>query len=344
LLVSPLGKKFKKVFVDEFHDIINCHPNRKIKWKGLAEQFSKMNIQIVLLSATMPPHRFELFIKPFGIKAKDLVKIRSSTNRPEIGMHVIPVHPIAARQSLSRLVLALRQRLEEEERMLVFFYSQTDAETFADQHRFAVYHSELWQAGNTKAFNLDLWDRGESKVMACTTAFAQGIDRSNVRYVVIFRPAYGLIVNNQMMGRAGRDGRESHVFFVTDANQIVTFRGVRGGQEQCLEELHDMVHGNECRRYTTMVCMDGMDFATRCTENPPSVPCDICDPNSPMQQFAMEAIETPFEPLPVLANASNAGANVLQTAPPALVQASLLQQTIPGVAVSLTVSVSSVSH
>jgi superfamily II DNA helicase RecQ len=334
LLVSPLGKKFSKVFVDEFHDILNCHPNRVSKWKILAKQFSKMNMQIVLLSATMPPHCLDIFIKPFCIKAKDLAKLRSSTNRPEIGMHLVPVEPILARRSLTSLVQALNQRLVDEERILVFFGAQADVEIFAKENRCAVYHSQLWQAGNTKSYNLDLWDRGESKVMACTTAFAQGIDRSNVRYVVIFRPTYGLLVNNQMLGRAGRDGKESHVFFVTDASGIASFRGTKAVKSQCVEELDDVVHGNECRRYSTTLCMDGVDLAVRCTDKPRGVPCDVCAPDSPMQRFAMEAINTPLVTSPEASDSN--GTSSVQTAPPAFIPASVLHRSIAADRVSLT--------
>ncbi|KAG1835871.1 hypothetical protein F4604DRAFT_1944010 [Suillus subluteus] len=325
LLMSPLGKKFSRVYVDEFHDVVNCHPNRTVRWKVLAKQFGRMKIQIILLSATMPPHLLNIFVKPFGIKVKDLAKLRSSTNRPEIGMHLIPVQPIAAHESLRKLVHALKERLLDEERMLVFFGSQVDTEFFASQTKCAAYHSNLWQAGNTKAYNLDLWDRGESKVMACTTAFAQGIDRSNIRYVVIFRPTYGLIVNNQMMGRAGRDGEESHVFFVTDADRITTFRGCKTGRENCIEELDDVVHGRECRRYSTMVCMDGIDLATRCTEEPRGVPCDVCSPDGLMQRFAMEAIASPFT---MAKDSSNGGADATEAAPLAFVSAAAFHQTV----------------
>ncbi|KAG2340022.1 P-loop containing nucleoside triphosphate hydrolase protein [Suillus weaverae] len=328
LLMSPLGKKFSRVFVDEFHDILNCHPNRTGKWKVLAKQFSRMNMQIALLSATMPPLCLNIYIKPFGIKSEDLAKYRSSTNRPEIGMHFIPVQPIAARQSLRILVHALKERLLDDERMLVFFSSQGDVQMFGSQTRCAIYHSNLWEAGNTKASNLEMWDRGESKVMACTTAFAQGIDRSHIRYVVIFRPAYGLMVNNQMMGRAGRDGKESHVFFVSDADRITSFRGQKTGQEQCLEELDDMVHGEQCRRYVTTLCMDGIDLATSCGEDPHCMPCDACSPDSPMQRFAMEAIATPFASSE---DASNGGAHAVQTASLAFVPASTLHETVADV-------------
>ncbi|KAG0692218.1 P-loop containing nucleoside triphosphate hydrolase protein, partial [Suillus ampliporus] len=216
LLVSPLGKKFTRFYVDEVHDVLNCHPERAPKWLTLGHQFSKAEVQMILMSGTIPPHRVESYVKPFGIKKSEINEVRSSTNRPEIGIHVVQVEPIAARESLHHLVRTLSNLLGDNDRMLVFFSSQGETEDFSRKARCALYHSDLWEAGNTKAYNLDLWDRGASKVMSCTTAFAQGMDRSNVRYVVIFRPAYGLIVNNQMMGRAGRDGKESHVFFVND--------------------------------------------------------------------------------------------------------------------------------
>ncbi|KAG0696940.1 P-loop containing nucleoside triphosphate hydrolase protein [Suillus ampliporus] len=203
LLVSPLGKKFTRFYVDEVHDVLNCHPERAPKWLTLGHQFSKA--------------------EPFGIKKSEINEVRSSTNRPEIGIHVVQVEPIAARESLHHLVRTLSNLLGDNDRMLVFFSSQGETEDFSRKARCALYHSDLWEAGNTKAYNLDLWDRGASKVMSCTTAFAQGMDRSNVRYVVIFRPAYGLIVNNQMMGRAGRDGKESHVFFVNDRHGASLF-------------------------------------------------------------------------------------------------------------------------
>ncbi|KAG2111476.1 hypothetical protein DEU56DRAFT_919981 [Suillus clintonianus] len=254
------------------------------------------------------------------MKVDNLAQFRSSTNRPEIGMHVVPVQPIIAQQSLGRLVCALNGLLDDDERILVFFCSQVEAETFAVLHKCAVYHSNLWANGNTKAYNLDLWDRGESKVMACTTAFAQGIDRSKVRFVVIFKPAYGLVVNNQMLGRAGRDGRESHVFFVSDVTGIASFKGSKRNQDECLLELDRVVHGPECRRYTNTVCMDGVDLATRCNQEPRGVPCDICDPDSPMQQFAIQALSQE--------QTSISHTPAVQAPPPAFVPASRLAQTM----------------
>jgi hypothetical protein len=280
------------VFVDEFHDVLNCHPGRVVPWKNLAHKFGKLRIQIVLMTGTGPPCRIAHLIKPFGMKTNLITEVRSSTNRPEIGMHVVHLQPIAAKQSLGHLVVALCNRLAAEERMLVFCSSQADAEIFALQAQCAVYHSDLWEAGNTKDDNLKRWDEGGTKVMACTTAFAQGMDRPHVRYVVIFKPSYGLIVNNQMLGRAGRDGKESHVFFLS-VGKGKAFKGP--STDQCVGELDDLVHGKQCRRLTNMLCMDGDHLALRCTDDPRGIYCDICDPHSVMQQLAIESISCPLK-------------------------------------------------
>ncbi|KAG0692522.1 hypothetical protein DFH29DRAFT_882371 [Suillus ampliporus] len=330
-LESPLGNKFKKVFVDEFHDIMNCHPDRVWKWRYLAEKFSEMSKQIILLSATAPPHRLDSFIAPYQIARRDLTVVRSSTNRPEIGMHVVHVPPMAAKQALAHLVRTLNQRLGDEERMLVFFASQGDAEGFALSFKCAVYHSELWVPGNTKADNLDLWDRGESKVMACTTAFAQGIDRSTVRYVVIFRPSYGLLVNNQMLGRAGRDNKESHVFFVTEKGRRMCVGDTKEHKDQCTAELQEVVYGEKCRRYSNTMCMDGEYLARRCNEKPRGIPCDVCAPDSEMQLLALKAIEHPLRSLDGAGTADETkakGASALQQNTPAgFIAASALVKT-----------------
>lgn len=263
-----------------------------------------MRIKIVLMTGTGPPCRIASLIKPFGMKQHLITEVRSSTNRPEIGMHVVRLQPIAARQSLGHLVAALSKRLAAEERILVFCGSQGDAEVFALQAKCSVYHSDLWMAGNTRECNLNRWDSGQTKVMACTTAFAQGMDRPHVRYVVIFKPSYGLIINNQMLGRAGRDGKESHVFFLTDRSK----KASRGpSNDQCMGELDDLVHGTRCRRFTNMLCMDGEFLAVRCMDDPRGVYCDVCDPNSVMQRLAIEAIQNPLRPLDMPEGPSSAG-------------------------------------
>ena len=102
--------------------------------------------------------------------------IRSGTDWPEIGLHTVQLDPLLPEEALSHLVHALKGRLEEDERMLVFFGSCMLAGVFAKKSCCAVFHSHLPACGNTKAYNLNKWDKGEATVMACTSAFTSGVD------------------------------------------------------------------------------------------------------------------------------------------------------------------------
>lgn len=323
LLSSPTGEKFTKVFIDEFHDVVNGHPDRFERWKTLGQQFVRLNTMFVLMSATAPPHLLDDYIKPLGLNAHEITESRSPTNRPEIGMHTIRVSPIKAPQALHSLVLALQSRLVAQDRMLVFFSSIATAASFAKKAKCALYHSELSEDGNTKADNLQSWDSRQSSVMACTTAFAQGVDRSNVRYVIIYKPSYGLVTNNQMLGRAGRDGNEAHVFFLTDQPALQTLCSDIQPTNRCVMELNNVVNGPHCRRHTNMVCMDGYWDATTCLERPYGVPCDVCDPESEMQLLATEAVKADV-PQPTLPRFVSASKSLVKTPPSVPVLVSLL--------------------
>ncbi|KAI9458308.1 P-loop containing nucleoside triphosphate hydrolase protein [Boletus coccyginus] len=220
--------------------------------------------------------------------------IRSPTNRPEIGLHTITVGPLSPDYALFQLVDGLERRLAENERMLIYTYSRPQVERLANSWNCAVYHSTLPLQGNTKDYNLDRWDRGETKVMLCTSAFGLGVDRPSVRFVVIYEPALDLLTTAQMLGRAGRDGMPSHAFFVTRDPAISSAKPSR--DDQLPKELSEIVHKRVCKVYQLMHHLDGEDFPKTCAEIPEQLPCDVCEPKNPMHQFAMRAVENPHRP------------------------------------------------
>jgi hypothetical protein len=105
---------------------------------------------------------------------------------------------------LRSLVHTLAKRLKERERMLIFFNSCDEAERFSAQNQCPVFHSKLPKGSNGKEFNMQLWESGKSKMMACTSAFGAGVDKPNVRFVVIHSPKYSLMSVLQAAERAGR--------------------------------------------------------------------------------------------------------------------------------------------
>lgn len=303
MLLNPKTPKFTHIFVDEHHDQLDCPKDRRKAWKMLAEQASVMDMPIILLSASVPPGMERPLMQTYGLSQTKTAFIRSSTNRPEIGLHTIYLDPSASRSALAHLVDALHSKLKVDERMLVWFASCEDAEDFATKARCAVFHRGLPSTGNTQAYNLDLWDRGETKLMACTSAFATGVDRPNIRFIVVHKPTYSLLMIVQMTGRAGRDGSESHVFFATSERA-----GPKLKQEKdysLVYELGKLVHKKECKVLQMTRYLDGDSMGHACGDLRGQVPCDICKPNSEIHQFAVNAVANPSRKVPLLGDAGH---------------------------------------
>ena len=84
--------------------------------------------------------------------------------------------------------------------MLIFFNSCDKAERFSAKNQCPVFHSKLPKGNNGKEFNMQLWESGKTKMMACTSAFGEGVDKPNVRFVVIHRLKYSLMSVLQAAG------------------------------------------------------------------------------------------------------------------------------------------------
>lgn len=285
-LLSGEAAKFTHVIIDEHHDHIICPEDRKDAWRQLADWTSRVNMPVILLSGTNPPALQHQILANFGLREDHTAFIRSPTNRSELGLHVIRIDPFAGLAGLARLVFALLGKLQADERMLVFFECCQLAESFAKEHDFAVYHSKLL-GSDVKRGNLGLWDSGRTKVMACTSAFGFGVDRPNIRFVVIFNPKHSLLTMMQMAGRAGRDGREAHIFLATLEQSPA--RQEKNDPSFALE-LGQLIHQQICRVYQAMYSIDGPDMARTCAELQGQVPCDVCQPSSEMHIFATRAV------------------------------------------------------
>lgn len=279
---------FTALFVDEHHDQLGCPKDRCASWKKLAKWASTSEMPIFLLSASAPPRLEKRLLKTYQLREGTTTFIRSTTQRAEIGIHTIYLNPLTDDADLNNLVRSLQGRLKEEDRMLVFFASCGAADKFGNEHRCAVFHSNLPLSGNTKGYNLHIWDRGACKVMACTSAFGAGVDRPNVRFVVIMEPAYSLLTTIQMVGRAGRDGKEAHAFLATVERQGVSFQDQR--DPNLLWELGQLIHADECKVYQAMLYMDGENMALDCRQLGQQVRCDVCEPKDEMHLFATKAV------------------------------------------------------
>lgn len=277
--------KFTAMFIDEHHDVLSCPPDRVASWKKLACWASEQEMPLYLLSATAPPILQQRLLDPYNMKPSNTAFIRSPTNRREIGLHTIPVNGAPRLRSLVR---ALAKRLKEWERMLIFFNSCDEAEQFSAENQCPVFHSKLPKVNGGKEFNMELWDNGQSKMMACTSAFGVGVDKLNVRFVVIHTPKYSLMSVLQAAGRAGREGTESHVFFTT-TGKAGPMPPSHCSDVDMRQQLDQLLHSARCKVQQAMEYMDGETLAKVCRQIPNQVHCDICHPDSEVHKFALQA-------------------------------------------------------
>jgi len=184
---------------------------------------------------------------------------------------------------------------------LVFFTSTQETNTFAESTSCTVYHSKLPDAARSKASNLEKWNQGILRVMACSPAMAQGVDQSKVRFVVIYKPGLSLQTVMQMAGRAGRDEQESHVFFVKYGQNIPPRNPA---DHRLLHELGQVVHERACKVFLTTKLMDRKALAYHCKHRPSRVPCSFCKPDGEVHLLAKAAAQDPPSAPPVEQNPS----------------------------------------
>ena len=293
------GTPFNRVFIDEFHD---AHEGVKQRveevWRSVVEGLLALSAQIVLLTATMPPHLVPIYQRL--LKRSDFNIIRESSDRPNLSYHFLPAYESARRPQYhyediaQELIVSLRERItassRPRDRILLFLPSLPSVKSFASQHGYLLHHSgrtdeELQQT-------LARWDSGECAVVVATTAMAQGFDRADIRYTIVADVFYGMTLLSQIMGRCGRDGYRGELFFIASSRATADAPDLWDSESRDAQTLLNRI--KTCQRYFTITHMDGPHFAYACTAAPlhvqPVNPCGNCDPESEIHQLALTAI------------------------------------------------------
>ena len=183
--------------------------------------------------------------------------------------------------------------------MHIFFNLCKEAEQFSDENHCPVFHSKLPNLGsNTKELNMQLWENGKSKMVACTSLFGAGVDKPGVRFVIIHAPKYNLMSMLQAARRAGRKGTESHVFFT------ITGKAGPSPPDGCSDvdmrwQLGQLLYSGRCKVYQVMEYMDGKTLAKRCGQIPNQVHCDVCYPDGEVHRLALWAAKEEYPPCPL---------------------------------------------
>ena len=139
------------------------------------------------------------------------------------------------------------------------------------------YHAGLSDKQRTENQNLFIKDK--VRIIVATVAFGMGINKPNVRFVIHYDMAKSLEEYYQEIGRAGRDGLESHALLLyspADIHKIRFFFSDAADPEKSEHLLQGMINyakSRICRRQN-LLSYFGEEFSAKTV--PPEECCDIC--------------------------------------------------------------------
>jgi ATP-dependent DNA helicase RecQ len=225
--------------IDEAHCISEWGHNFRPEYLRLAALAKKFRIPRVLaLTATATPAVSKEIREAFRIAKGD--HVQTSFHRPNLALHITPV---AAGKRLDLLIdrLATKKPFPS----IVYVTLQHTAESVAGSLQRAGIRARAYHAGLTNDVRSTAQDdfmQGRCEVIVATIAFGMGIDKADIRSVFHFNLPKTLENYQQEIGRAGRDGKDSHCEMLACADDLTVLQNFILGdtpEEQALRHLVD---------------------------------------------------------------------------------------------------------
>ncbi|MBK1833120.1 RecQ family ATP-dependent DNA helicase [Roseibacillus ishigakijimensis] len=192
--------------VDEAHCISEWGHNFRPDYLKLAEAARQFGIKRCLaLTATATPAVAADIARAFQIAEED--RVQTGFRRENLALHVTPCAPATRDRLLVEKVGEVAGAL------IVYVTLQQTAETVAGLLQRAGHSARAYHAGMRAEAREEVQSgfmNDEVRIVVATIAFGMGIDKGNIRGVVHYNLPKTLENYVQEVGRAGRDGEESH--------------------------------------------------------------------------------------------------------------------------------------
>jgi len=265
-------QELDRVVVDECHVLPDGSQAFRPQLRELGHVLRELGVQLVFLTATLPPQDEKEFFSVVGISAHRVRLFRARTTRKNTRYRIerVPIGPSRQEEEedgrVSRLVTGWRNQ-HADGRAIVYAGTIDRVERLGKMLGCEVYHSKVdTVAGKTR--RLKAWIKGGGLIVA-TNALGLGVDVPDVRLVVHAGMPRRLRDYVQESGRAGRDGQESEAVVVCAA-----YHGDGRREEGREEAVSEYIKGQCCRRVVLDRVMDGWMERLGCEEG--EAACDIC--------------------------------------------------------------------
>jgi ATP-dependent DNA helicase RecQ len=174
---------------------------------------------LALTATASPPVQADIN-RQLGMRAPEVVI--GDFDRPNIRLSVrlTRSHMPEEQAVADRVVEAV---IENDTPAIVYAMSHARCEDIAARLRLAAYKAAAYHAGMSASERVEVQDaffNGKLDVIAATSAFGMGIDKSDVRTIVHAGPPASIDEYYQEIGRAGRDGAPATAEMVFDSRSL----------------------------------------------------------------------------------------------------------------------------
>jgi len=276
--------KVDRIVVDECHTIMEGSLTFRPKLRELGT-LALVGLQMVYLTATLPPADEAAFFSMVNARREDVVMIRAKTTRRNVAYSVRSVTATTAEEAVAAVVeearVTIDRKLEEHPwpaKIIVYCQRVEATEDLAGKLGCDAYHREI-DTRDGKAERLKFWmsgtkreQYGDGRVIVATNALGLGIDVPDIRAVVHIEMPSRMADYAQQSGRAGRDGQRSEAIVIRLDAQGRSRRVRPLMAEHAAADRY--IRGDACRRVILDSVMDGRNDREGCEDGEEL--CDVC--------------------------------------------------------------------
>lgn len=276
--------RLDRIVIDECHQIISPSAQFRPHLAHLG-RLQQLNVQMVFLTATLPPTLEPSFWKRLGHPAADISLYRARTTRSNIAYRSYRPNRDPADLSIDEwtrspdVVRLIQDRCNRagDHRVLVYATTIRQAQALAELLDCeAFYGKQIDKEGILSRFR-----RTKGALLVATSALGMGIDIPDIRTILHLGWPWGLLDYAQETGRAGRDGLPSEAILIQPRTMLTAPpwihappQGYPVAESDLVQEWLDPT-SQVCRRQLLDQYLDNHS-RTKCEDG--EEPCEVCSP------------------------------------------------------------------
>lgn len=266
--------QLERIVIDECHTMLEVSATWRPKVLQL-QQMAQKDVQVVYLTATLPPSEEEAWLSIVGVARKDMHMIRETTSRANIAYSVVTYNVKEEEQRVKALVE--RKLAQHADRQVIVYCRRIEqVKRIAEYTGGQAYYRSIGTS-EVKAKILRGLTGHSTRLFVATNALGLGVDAPRIGCVIHVGSPMDMKQYAQESGRAGRDGVASEAIVMRG------FKHERGvdkvdGEWKIERTMLQFLEGSRCRRTAYDRYMDGRTDRVRCEDREER--CDVCEASS----------------------------------------------------------------